>query len=110
MILSQSQQSENVSRLENYQRSLRFRLLFIRSNAQSRILKGGLASATDEPAPEPPSWLQIHEFSAEPAVDARSTIRDDGHALLKEAKQSEVHAYRLQRAFGQKQFFEGTPL
>ncbi|KAJ4355582.1 uncharacterized protein N0V89_003602 [Didymosphaeria variabile] len=98
-------QAENVSKLDHYQRSLRFRLLYARTNAQSRILKG-LAPATDEPLPEPPTWLQFHEFSAEPQSDVRSTIRDDAHEVLKNAKQSETHGYRLQRAHGKKKFFE----
>ncbi|KAK7192356.1 hypothetical protein DPSP01_004943 [Paraphaeosphaeria sporulosa] len=99
------QQVETVSKLDHYQRSLRFKLLLARTNAQSRILKG-LAAATDEPAPEPPTWLQIHEFSAEPQSDVRATIEGDAHEVLKKAKQKEAHGYRLERAHGQKKFFE----
>ncbi|KAJ4290561.1 hypothetical protein N0V90_010778 [Kalmusia sp. IMI 367209] len=99
------QQAKTVSKLEKYQRSLRFRLLHARTNAQSRILKG-LSAATDEPAPEPPTWMQIHVFSAEPQTDARSAIKNDSHNLLKNAKQIESHGYRLQKAHGQKKFFK----
>jgi hypothetical protein len=105
LTLTRPQQAENVSKLDHYQRSLRFRLLLARTNAQSRILKG-LAAATDEPAPEPPTWLQIHEFSAEPQSDVRAAIEGDAHEVLKTAKQKETHGYRLQRAHGQKKFFE----
>lgn len=98
------QQVETLSKLDHYQRSLRFRLLLARTNAESRIMKG-LATATDEPAPEPPTWLQIHEFSAEPQSDARATIEGDTHEVLKKAKQTEAHSYRLERAHGQKKFF-----
>ncbi|KAF9736474.1 putative alpha/beta hydrolase [Paraphaeosphaeria minitans] len=99
------QQVGTVSKLDHYQRSLRFKLLLARTNAQSRIMKG-LAAATDDPAPEPPTWLQIHEFSAEPQSDVRATIEGDGHEVLKKARQKEAHGYRLERAHGQKKFFE----
>lgn len=99
------QQVETISKLTHYQRSLRFRLLLARTNAQSRILKG-LASATDEPAPEPPTWLQIHTFSEEPPSDVRATIEADAHEVFQKAKQKEAHAYTLERAHGRKKFFE----
>lgn len=105
MRLTPSQQVDRVSKLDTYQRSLRFRLLYARTNAQSRILKG-LAPATDEPAPEPPTWLQIHEFEVEPRDDgARRVISEDGHGVLRDARQKEVHGYRLQRAHGRREFF-----
>jgi len=75
-----------------------------RTNAQSRKLKG--LPTTDEPEPEPPTWLQVHEFSAEPTIDVRVVIKDASYEVLSRLKQNKTHAYRLAKAHGQKKFFE----
>ena len=90
--------------MESYQRSVHFRLLYARTNAQSRALKG--LPTTDEPLPEPPTWIAVHEFSAEPTSDVRELIKNDPHEVLKKAKQNETHAYRLAKAHGIGKFFE----
>ncbi|KAJ0369442.1 hypothetical protein COL26b_010431 [Colletotrichum chrysophilum] len=46
-----------------YLRTTRFKLALARSNAQSRALKG--LSTNDEPPPQPPKWLAVHEFESE---------------------------------------------
>jgi hypothetical protein len=84
-----------VSRVQNYQRSLRFQLLYARTNAQSRALKG--LPTTDEPSPEPPTWMAIPEFSAEPALDLMSSIWNISHTVLEKAKQNRTEAYVLER-------------
>lgn len=47
-----------------YLRTTRFKLVYARSNAQSRVLKG-LPVTSDEPQPSPPLWLALHEFDTE---------------------------------------------
>ncbi|KAF2011497.1 hypothetical protein BU24DRAFT_323263, partial [Aaosphaeria arxii CBS 175.79] len=90
------QQINTVSKTPNYVRTLRLKLLYARTNAQSRALKG--LPTTDEPAPEPPTWQVVHEFSAEPSAEAKRSIQDDRSPILKTAKQIELHVYKLTKA------------
>ncbi|ORY15278.1 hypothetical protein BCR34DRAFT_478161 [Clohesyomyces aquaticus] len=95
---------EEISKDSNYLRTTRYRLLYARSNAQSRKLKG--LPTTDEPAPEPPTWWAIHEFSAEPSSAARDSVDAEPSEVLTKAKQKELHVYKLEKAHGGKRFFE----
>ncbi|KAF2264730.1 hypothetical protein CC78DRAFT_516192 [Lojkania enalia] len=98
------QQSAIVSEMPNYIRTLCFKLLYARTNAQSRALKG--LPTTDEPAPEPPTWQAVYEFSAEPSSETKATLKDDRSEVLKKAKQNELHVYRLAKVHGGGKFFE----
>ncbi|KAF2004342.1 hypothetical protein P154DRAFT_519542 [Amniculicola lignicola CBS 123094] len=98
------QQTEILSREPSYIRTVNCRLLYARSNAQSRKLKG--LPSTDEAPPEPPTWQAIHEFSAEPSSKAVDGVKSDPHEVLKNAKQAEVHMYELKRVHGARKFFE----
>lgn len=60
-----------VARYPGWLRATRYKLLYARSNAQSRALKGGEAAA-EEP-PQPPKWLALHEFSDE-CVDMQTLV------------------------------------
>jgi hypothetical protein len=52
-----------IAKAKGYLRTTRFKLAYARNNAQSRALKG--LPTTDEPAPEPPTWLALHEFEVD---------------------------------------------
>ena len=67
----------------------------------------------DEPHPDPPTWLAIHEFaqlSKNTVPESLCTIADEGLSPTEEARdwgrtESEVHAWRLSRAHGNREFF-----
>jgi hypothetical protein len=88
----------------NYQRTLRFRLLYARSNAQSRKLKG--LPTIDEPCPELPNWMAVHLFSAEPEEDATRALKGDVHGVLEKARQNQANAYKLAKAQGEGKMFD----
>ncbi|KAF2468930.1 uncharacterized protein BDR25DRAFT_335268 [Lindgomyces ingoldianus] len=98
------EQTAAISKASNYLRTTRYRLVYARTNAQSRKLKG--LPTTDEPAPEPPTWQAVHEFSAEPASDVRDRVKANPSEVLKKARQNELHVYKLEIAHGDKKFFE----
>ncbi|KAF2646384.1 hypothetical protein P280DRAFT_464617 [Massarina eburnea CBS 473.64] len=99
------QQTATISKVQGYLHSRRFRLQYARTNAQSRVLKG-LAPASNEPAPEPPTWMVVHSFYTEPTSDVREIITKDRHEVLKRAKQNQTDAYRLAKAQGKGRFFD----
>lgn len=102
VLLSMSKQTAVVSKSPNYLRSLQFKLLYARTNAQSRALKG--LPTTDEPNPEPPTWRVIHEFSGEPGEESvRSVAKGD---VQQRAKQNEIVVYKLAKVHGKGKFFE----
>jgi hypothetical protein len=97
-------QTTTVSKMPNYLRTVRFRLQYARTNAQSRKLKG--LPTTDEPAPEPPTWQAVHEFTAEPPQIVVDKVKGDSSTVLKAAKQNEVNVYKLAKVHGGGKFFE----
>ncbi|KAF2111435.1 hypothetical protein BDV96DRAFT_649995 [Lophiotrema nucula] len=97
-------QTTTLSETPGYLRTLRFRLLYARTNAQSRKLKG--LPTTDEPAPEPPTWQAVHEFSTEPDSRVRISASSVPSEVLKQAKQNELHVYKLAKVHGKGKFFE----
>ncbi|KAE9579204.1 Core atranone cluster (CAC) protein 1 [Colletotrichum fructicola] len=54
---------DQLAGVPGYLRTTRFKIALARSNAQSRALKG--LSTNDEPPPQPPKWLAVHEFESE---------------------------------------------
>ncbi|KAH7139328.1 hypothetical protein B0J11DRAFT_555732 [Dendryphion nanum] len=97
-------QTEAASRAAGYIRTVRVKLLYARTNAQSRALKG--LPTTDEAAPEPPTWQAVHEFSIEPSSELKKTVEDDQSEVLQRAKQNELNVYALARVQGEGKFFE----
>lgn len=103
-----NKQIDTLSQQDGYIRTLRFKLLFARTNAQSRALKG--LPTTDEPYPEPSAWLAVHEFSEEPSASVVVGLSQG----LSEAKakydwgptQNEVHLWSLQKVHGEGKLFE----
>jgi hypothetical protein len=61
---------------------------------------------TDEPAPEPPTWQAIHEFSQVVDSSAIDAIKKADSAVLSNAKQVELAIYELRKAHGAKKFFD----
>lgn len=89
-----------------YLRTLSFELQYARTNAQSRALKG--LPTTDEPVPEPMTWLAIHEFSQDPGEIARTEIE----RITMDSMEShgwgtafEVRLWLLAATHGQGKFF-----
>ncbi|KAF1837755.1 hypothetical protein BDW02DRAFT_96481 [Decorospora gaudefroyi] len=85
---------------QDYIRSLRFKLLFARTNAQSRAFKGlpPATNAVEEDATkEPSTWLAVHEFAEMPAKD----VVDGGCEWEKE-----VLVWRLDAVHGEGKFFD----
>lgn len=78
-------------------RTLHYKLLYARTNAQSRALKG--LPTTDEPHPEPSTWLAMHEFSELPDEAVLRDMSGEQGALLG-GVESEVHVWRLFRVHG----------
>ncbi|KAF2836236.1 hypothetical protein M501DRAFT_940071 [Patellaria atrata CBS 101060] len=100
------EQIEAISKLQGYIRTTRFKLLYARTNAQSRALKG--LPTTDEPNPEPPTHLSLHEFERDPSRDelTRALESGNGKKIFSEAKEVETHIYKIAKAHGAKKFFE----
>ncbi|KAI2484708.1 hypothetical protein Ptr902_03648 [Pyrenophora tritici-repentis] len=87
------QQTSILSQSPHFIRTLRYKLLYARTNAQSRALKG--LPTTDEPHPEPCTWLAIHEFSRSP-----DRIRADLNSEPETEwgrTEIEVHVWKLDR-------------
>ncbi|KAF2489793.1 hypothetical protein BU16DRAFT_622403 [Lophium mytilinum] len=99
------EQIKELSKAKGYMRSTRFKLLYARSNAQSRALKG--LPTTDTPPPEPPTRMVLHEFSEEPDSGIRDKLRTDkSNKIVADAKETEAILYKLVVAHGRKNFFE----
>ncbi|KIV98508.1 uncharacterized protein PV09_09685 [Verruconis gallopava] len=94
------------SKIPGYCRTTYYRLLYARTNAQSRALKG--LPTIDEPTPEPPTWQAIHEFSEPIDASVFDNIKneEESRAILADAKQVELRIFELRKAHGAKKFFD----
>ncbi|KAF2099276.1 hypothetical protein NA57DRAFT_74778 [Rhizodiscina lignyota] len=99
-------QAERISQIPGYQRTTRYKLLYARTNAQSRALKG--LPTTNEPAPEPPTWQAIHEFDRVVQPEELQPLKgaEKTKELLSKTKETEFNIFRLAKAFGEKRFFD----
>jgi hypothetical protein len=101
-----AQLQDAVSRIPGWKRTTRYKLLYARTNAQSRALKG--LPTTDEAPPEPPTWAAVHEFNCDVEASsieaAKST--EGSKKILGNAKQVEFVTYRLAKAHGGKKYFD----
>ena len=61
---------------------------------------------TDAPAPEPSTWVAMHEFEEATGVPAELEQTPNAKRIIQGAKQVERVVYRLARALGTKWFFE----
>jgi len=101
-----SQHQENIEKIPGYLRTTRYRLLYARTNAQSKKLKG--LPAPDEPEPQPPTWQAIHEFSRTVEPGELDGMRNGPKAkdILGKARETEYSIYKLAKAFGNQRMFD----
>ena len=76
--------------------------MYARTNSQSRALKG--LPTTDAPAPEPPTWLAMHEFDEVVGLPAELETTPNAQKMLEGAKKVEKVVYRLVKALGTQWF------
>lgn len=98
-----------MSKSVGYLRTTGFKLASASSTAQLRVLKG-LDKPTDEPAPQPATWLSLHEYSC----DASQLDGAELGMLATSPWQKEVfgtydvHVYTLAKEVGEKDWFHGV--
>lgn len=105
-------QTAVISKTPHYIRTLHFKLLYARTNAQSRALKG--LPTTDEPRPEPSTWLAIHEFAQLPEDTVLESVHSSVETILNGSEtreewgrsESEVHVWKLDSVQGEGMFFD----
>ena len=61
---------------------------------------------TDAPAPEPPTWLAMHEFEEVIVLPSELESTPNAQKVLQGAKQVEKIVYRLAKALGTRWFFD----
>jgi len=95
-----------LSDAKNYIRTMYFKLIYARTNAQSRAFKG--LPTTDEPPPEPSTWLAVHEFSGLSDEEVVQSVRSNAERGLKGVgkMENEVHVWKLDRVHGRGKFFD----
>lgn len=107
----QSQHLEDLSKVEGYLRSTRYKLVFAHTNAQLEKLKG--SSGAEAPPPQPATWLTLHEFSTETMDAAKvqaATNTEWTTRILQNSKIAEFHTYSLAKAHGKGEWFHGGEL
>ncbi|KAI4665556.1 uncharacterized protein J4E78_003018 [Alternaria triticimaculans] len=102
---------KQISTLETspqYMRTLRFKLLYARTNAQSRVFKG--LPTTDEPHPEPSTWIAMHEFAGPSDGNVAKALSDGVSKAADEGSWGETGietlVWKLDRVHGEDKFFE----
>lgn len=73
----------------------------------------GLASATDEPPPQPGTWIALHEFDCEPEEVSVEELEQLTWSPWTEKtneslKRREIDVFRLANEFGEKDWFFGV--
>ncbi|KAI4937445.1 uncharacterized protein J4E92_002176 [Alternaria infectoria] len=101
-------QTSTFERSPQYMRTLRFKLLYARTNAQSRALKG--LPTTDEPHPEPSKWMAMHEFAGLPDDNFVKALDNDASKAAEEGSWGETEVetlvWKLDRVHGDGKLFE----
>lgn len=98
---------EKIALVPGYIRSTRFKLLYYRTNAQSRALKGLPPRDADVAIQKPPTWLALHEFTE--TLDEKA-LRETGETewtkmIVARAKSIETPAYKHVKSYGDGKFF-----
>jgi hypothetical protein len=106
LLISLRQHLNIISKLPGYQRSTYYKLLYARTNAQSRALKG--LPTTDAAPPEPPTLQVIHEFDRVVKLDELKEMKETAKAkkILEHAKQLEIVIFTWRKSHGDKKFFD----
>jgi len=103
------QHLEEVSKVPGFIRTTRFNLLYYRTNAQSRALKGLPARDTDLAMKEPPPYLAIHEFETD-SVDMKAVMKTTdtewAKKIMGRCKTVDSGFWSLKGSFGDKKFFQ----
>jgi hypothetical protein len=91
-----------------YLRTTRYELLFSRSNAESRILKGLPPRPEDKDVPKPPKYLAIHEFDTEtpdfgPVMKTAET--EWSKRMMFSVERIEKPVLRIMASYGSGEFF-----
>lgn len=103
-----------MTKAKGYLRTTRFKLVFARSNAESRVLKG-LAPPTNDPLPPAARWSTLHEFDC----DGKDIDLEELEALTASpmhdqvtgaAALNETRVYELVKEFGKKDWFHGVEM
>lgn len=85
--------------------------MFSRSNAQSRALKG-LPVTSNEPQPNPPTYLALHEFESEEIdLAALKTLTDtEWTKKVHDNAETALHpVYKIAKAHGKGEWFHKIP-
>ncbi|ERS95466.1 uncharacterized protein SPSK_02712 [Sporothrix schenckii 1099-18] len=102
---------DQLSTASGYLRTTRFKLVFSRSNAQSRALKG-LPVTSNEPQPNPPTFLALHEFESEQIdLDALRALTDtEWTRKVHDNTETVLHpVYKIVKAHGKGEWFHRVP-
>lgn len=98
-----AKQTAQLSGLRGYSRTSTFDLRYARTNAESRKLKG--LPPSDEPSPEPSTWLAMHEFDERPSGGVVEKVRKSVRELEGDVVE-DIHVWELQKTHGTGRFFE----
>jgi hypothetical protein len=105
------QHLDQLATAPGYVRTTRFKLVFSRSNAQSRALKG-LSVTSNEPQPKPPTYLALHEFESED-IDLASlkTLTDtEWTKKIHDNAETALHpVYKIAKTHGKGEWFHKIP-
>lgn len=97
-----------MAKVPGFLRTTRFELLYYRTNAQSRALKGLPAREADLEIAVPPKFIAIHEFSTD-VLDqqalAKTAESERSKRMLSDCKKVETNAWNLKGSFGTGDFF-----
>ncbi|RDW68493.1 dimeric alpha+beta barrel [Coleophoma crateriformis] len=97
-----------LSHVPGYVRTTRYKLLYYRTNAQSRELKGLPPRDADIATEAPPTWLAIHEFDSV-GVDQKKIMAladtEWSKKILANVRQMLTPCYTFVKGFGDSKFF-----
>jgi len=99
---------DEVAKVPGYLRGTRYKLLYYRTNAQSRALKGLPPRDADLAIKEPPTFMAIHEFDTE-SIDMKALMKTTetewAKKILPTCKTTDTGMWSLKNSFGDKKFF-----
>ena len=96
-----------VAKVAGFIRCTRYKLVYYRTNAQSRELKGLPARAEDKVIKAPPTYINLFEFDiVDPDMAAlKATGTTDWARKIMNDCDRETGIYVTQRLFGDEEFF-----
>ncbi|KAH6673042.1 hypothetical protein B0J14DRAFT_701007 [Halenospora varia] len=100
---------EELSKVPGYLRTTRFKLLYHRTNAQSRQLKGLPPRPEDKEIIAPPTWQAIHEFDTENIDMTKLMATADtewSKKIMGNVARVEAPMYHHVQSYGDGKFFQ----